>query len=99
MIGVGDSVKDKITGLTGIAVCRTEWLYGCVRVGVQPRTAKDGKIPEIEYIDEPQLKLVKREVFGPEGELPTAAYRSHGPSGKEEQRNRGRRSDGYYREE
>lgn len=103
MIDVGDSVKDTITGLTGIAVCRSEWLYGCVRVGVQPRTVTDGKAPEIVYVDEPQLKVVKRKVFKgyedlSEPPLPTSGYRG-GPSGREEQATDGRPADDYHYEE
>ena len=58
MITLGQEVRCKITGLKGIAVARCEYLYGCVRVSVQPKSAKDGKISEQTYIDEPQLEVV-----------------------------------------
>ena len=103
MIDVGDSVKDTITGLTGIAVCRSVWLYGCIRVGVQPREANDGKVPEIVYVDEPQLKVVKRGVFSSlkdasEPRTLSPGYRG-GPSGHEEQSGAGRPADEYHLEE
>jgi hypothetical protein len=103
MIDVGDSVKDTITGLTGIAVCRSEWLYGCIRVGVQPREANEGKVPEIVYVDEPQLKVVKRKLLKTyedlsEPPLPTSGYRG-GPSGREEHAGAGRPADEYHLEE
>lgn len=58
MVNLGDEVKDKITGLQGIAICRSDWLYGCVRIGVQPKEVKDGKPVETTYIDEDQLEVV-----------------------------------------
>lgn len=100
MVNVGDSVKDTITGLAGIAVCRAVWLYGCVRVGVQPRTAKEGKVPDIVYIDEPQLRLVKRAVMSPAGDMPKPFLSGRsGPRGKEEQSAGGSPSDEYFPED
>lgn len=58
MIGLGARVKDRISGLTGIAVSRTEFLYGCVRVGVQPEALHDGKPIDQVFVDEPQLEVV-----------------------------------------
>jgi hypothetical protein len=58
-IKLGDKVRDKISGLTGIAVCKTEWLYGCVRFGVQSPEIKDGRPVDSHYFDEPQLELVQ----------------------------------------
>jgi hypothetical protein len=78
VIELGDRVKDKISGLSGIAVGITNYLYGCRRISVQPEQAKDGKPAEWFTVDEPQLDLVKkcvvagRVVQAPE-ELP------HGP--------------------
>jgi hypothetical protein len=31
-VNLGDKVKDRITGLEGIAIGVTTWLYGCRRV-------------------------------------------------------------------
>ena len=58
MINLGDKVKDRISGVVGIVVARTEWLYGCVRCTVQPQ-AKDGKPVDPATIDEPQLVVLK----------------------------------------
>jgi hypothetical protein len=33
-IKLGDLVKDMITGFTGIATSRTEYLFGCVHIGI-----------------------------------------------------------------
>ena len=59
MINLGDKVKDVVTGFTGIVIARTEWLVGCVRCVVQPPVDKDGKVPENQAFDEPQLELIK----------------------------------------
>ena len=45
MIELGEKVKDTITGFTGIATARTDYLYGCIRVEVEPaaRRLEGGK--------------------------------------------------------
>ncbi|HUY27276.1 MAG TPA: hypothetical protein VMV27_07620 [Candidatus Binataceae bacterium] len=64
-IQLGDRVKDPVTGLSGIATCITTWLHGCIRIGVQPETVKDGKVPDAIYFDQSQLVLVKKCVHAP----------------------------------
>lgn len=59
-ITLGDKVKDTITGMVGIAVSRTEFLHGCVRISVQPQELKDGKPVDPSYVDEPQLDIIER---------------------------------------
>ena len=58
-IKLGTKVTDSITGMTGIAIARTDWLYGCVRYGVQPEELKDGKPVEAQWFDEAQLREYK----------------------------------------
>lgn len=53
-IELGDRVEDPITGFTGIAVVRAEYLQGCARIGVQPKAVK-GEIKDTQHFDEPQL--------------------------------------------
>lgn len=60
MINLGDEVKCSITGFKGIAIGLTEYIYGCKRVGVQPRVDKDGKHAECQWFDEPQLQVLKK---------------------------------------
>ena len=36
MITLGNKVRDKVTGMEGIAVSRVEYLNGCVQYAVQP---------------------------------------------------------------
>lgn len=59
MVKVGDRVKDQITGFTGIATARYEYLYGCVRINVQSEKLKDGKVEDGFTFDEDQLQVVK----------------------------------------
>ena len=46
-IELGDKVKDTVTGFTGIAVARTNWIAGCDRIIVQPE-CKKGKQMDLE---------------------------------------------------
>lgn len=55
---LGDRVKDKITGVVGIIVSRTQHLYGCTRYWVQPEAVKDGKPVEGAWYDEPGLSMI-----------------------------------------
>ncbi len=57
-IKLGQKVRDTLTGLEGTAVARTKYLYGCVRIGVQPFNVKDGKPAEWVSVDEPQLEVI-----------------------------------------
>lgn len=62
MIQLGDKVKCKVTGFTGIAIGKTEWLNGCIRWTVQPHgTDKDGKIFASECFDDKQLAVIKNQ--------------------------------------
>ena len=55
MVKLGKVYKDKFTGFTGTAMARTEYLYGCTRVGLQSYELKDGKPIEWQYFDEQSL--------------------------------------------
>lgn len=60
MVNLGSEVKDMITGMKGIAIGRTEWLYGCARVGIQPKgVTKEGKAKETVWFDEQGIKVLK----------------------------------------
>jgi len=59
MIKLGSKVKDTVTEFTGIAVVRSIWLWGCIRIGVQPSEIIDGKPVEEVWFDESRLELVK----------------------------------------
>jgi heat shock protein HspQ len=58
MIELGSTVKDNITGFTGIAVARMTHLHGCVHIAIQPVELKDGR-PQKEYLfDEQRIDVV-----------------------------------------
>jgi len=59
MIKLGDKVKDKISGFTGIVISVHEFLYGCRRISVQKISIKNAKYEDAQVFDEPQLKLIK----------------------------------------
>ncbi|MFH0821261.1 MAG: hypothetical protein V2B18_00790 [Pseudomonadota bacterium] len=57
---LGQTVKDKITGYTGVVMARIEYFTGCLHYGIQPKkVTKDGRVPEWEYIDQSRLVLVE----------------------------------------
>ena len=58
-IKLGDKVKCKLTGFTGIAVARTEFINGCIQWSVLPKGDKSNKMPEEMGIDEQSLEIIK----------------------------------------
>jgi len=53
---LGDHVKDRITGFSGIIVSQCMWYNGCVRYGVQSKKLdKDGDTLTETHFDEMQL--------------------------------------------
>lgn len=78
---LGSEVKDQITGFTGIVTSRHQWINNCNTYGVQCQKLKDGIPTESQRFDEPQLELVKKEVF-------ESNQRSGGPDRKVQQPNR-----------
>ena len=73
-IQLGSKVRDTITGFTGIAIARTEWMYGCARITIKPQELKDGATIEAESFDEQQVVLVQEDV-------PTVSPQSSATSG------------------
>lgn len=60
---LGDKVKDKVSGFTGIVTAQHNYLEGCTRLTVQPKINKDGTLPASETFDEPTLKVIKKDKF------------------------------------
>jgi len=57
---LGDLLRDKITGLQGIATQKVDYVNGCVHYGITPKKEKkEIKQPETEYVDSACLELVK----------------------------------------
>ena len=58
-IALGQQVRDPLTGLEGTVICRSEYLYGCIRILVQPKgLTKDGAPKDPTWVDEPQLEVL-----------------------------------------
>ncbi len=65
-IKLGARVKDPINGYEGIVIARTDWLYGCVRIGVvASHLDKDGKPLGEEWFDEDRLEVLRKRVIKP----------------------------------
>ena len=47
-IALGTRVKDRLTGATGSAVARCEYLNGCIQFAITPDTLKEG-VPQDDY--------------------------------------------------
>jgi len=58
-IKLGDEVIDIASGFKGVAIGRTQWLYGCGRITIQPKVGKDGKLPDDKTFDELGIKIIK----------------------------------------
>ena len=67
-INLGDKVRDRITGLEGIVIARTDWINGCIRMLVQPQHLKDGKPVETSSFDIEELILVQADALKPKSE-------------------------------
>ena len=76
-VELGDRVKDKASGLEGMAVAYTKWRHGCLRWAIQPPVGKDNKKPTEEWIDDPDCEVVEKAVT--EDTTPTGIPPRHGP--------------------
>lgn len=61
--GLGDRVKDRVSGYMGVVVSLHRFLQGCDRLGVQPPVGDDGKLPEAQTFDSPDLLVVDEKVI------------------------------------
>ncbi len=48
---LGAEYKDRVTGMKGIAISASVFMYSCERVHIQPQEVKDGKPAEGGYYD------------------------------------------------
>lgn len=58
-VQLGDKVKDIITGFSGIAVARTQWLHGCDRITIEPDKTEKGVPVDSFVFDEQRVEIVK----------------------------------------
>jgi|AntAceMinimDraft_18_1070375.scaffolds.fasta_scaffold228226_2 hypothetical protein len=84
-VRLGDKVRDRVTGYSGIATSRTEFLNGCIQIEITPKLKKvNGGIKPEDLavgmaIDEGQLERVGP---GINKEAPVKKSRSGGPMRK-----------------
>lgn len=81
-IKLGQRVRDIVSGFTGIATAKCEYLNGCVQYCVKP-PCKDNKQEDGMYIDHQQLEVVDdgilsqiapKETGGPAADTPRDRY-------------------------
>jgi len=65
MFNLGDQVKCKVTGYTGVVTSITQFINGCTRLALQAKVGKDSKVPDAIYVDEPQAEMVKKKYVKP----------------------------------
>lgn len=76
---LGDRVRHRINGFTGIVTGLTSYLQQCRQVLVTPESLdKEGKIKEGHWYDEPWLDLVERGVHAPKAAVEAAGKRRSG---------------------
>lgn len=56
---LGDTARDSISGFEGVVTSRHEYLNGCTRLGISPKTLKDGKPIDTCMFDDQQVELVE----------------------------------------
>ena len=83
-IKLGNKVRDRVTGFTGIAISRVEYLNGCVQFCIKPPVdSKTGKNNDGEYVDSQQVEFVSNGLVvkadktgGPSADCPREKYRA-----------------------
>lgn len=82
MADLGDKVKDPITEYKGIAYARTTYMQGCDRIGIQAPINEEGQVPELFWVDEPQLIITSKVKKKSKNEKGKGGPSGYGPSNK-----------------
>jgi hypothetical protein len=72
---LGDEVRNKVTGFTGIVTTYAKHLAGCDRLWVEPRVGEDGKARDGQWSDIDMVEIVSPGVVEP------VAYIRRAPGG------------------
>ena len=59
MVKLGSRVKDTVSGFTGIATGRAEYMYGCAAILIEPESLHDGKPIDGGWFDEQRVQVVE----------------------------------------
>lgn len=63
MVNLGDKVKDVVSGATGIAVARSIFLTGCVRIGISTGFDKVKGEEGMFWTDEERCKVMQSDAY------------------------------------
>jgi len=53
---LGTTMRDTITGFTGVVTGRAEYISGCAQALLVPKAKDDGSLPESHWFDEQRLE-------------------------------------------
>jgi hypothetical protein len=65
MANLGDRVKDRISGFTGIVTGKAHYLYGCTQCSIKPQGLHNGAPIDADWFDEPQLEVLEENALAP----------------------------------
>lgn len=57
---LGKTMRDSVSGFQGVCVCIATWVGGVKRATLQPPVGKDGKLPEAQTFDAPNVIVVAK---------------------------------------
>jgi heat shock protein HspQ len=72
-VSLGDRVRDRLTGIEGVAIAITHWHSGCSRILVQPQELHEGKPIDATCVDEFDAVIVTK------AKVPAIANTKGGP--------------------
>lgn len=55
---LGMTMRDTITGFSGVVTGRAEYISGCAQALLVPKVKDDGALPESHWFDEQRLELL-----------------------------------------
>jgi len=59
---LGELVKDRVTGFSGVVVCQSTYLTGCLRYSIQSQKLEKGVPTDWVQLDEDQLVSLKKNI-------------------------------------
>lgn len=62
---LGDEVRHKVTGFTGIVTSHAKYIAGCDRMWIDPKVGPDGKPIEGQWVDIDMVEIVTPEAVAP----------------------------------
>lgn len=64
---LGFKIRDRVTGMTGVATSVSFDLYGCVQIILNPGVDKDGKTKDLQWLDFNRVEKIpmKKRVMDP----------------------------------